>query len=90
MIEKHDLPLYLRDHARQTDAESTTPPRKLRHSREDHDRDLVMDALRKAGGNRAKAARILGISRSWLYEKMASMGITKEDPLTLSLSPREK
>ncbi len=77
-IEKQDLPHYLRDRAK------PEPQRKkaaagnhgLKPSREDHERELLLDALKQADGNKAEAARILGISRSWLYEKMTRMGIS--------------
>jgi len=76
-IEKQDLPLHLRD-AIGTVPSGTKPqtrsPR-LKSSREDHERELVLEALRQAGGNRSRAARALGISRSWLYEKMGKMGL---------------
>ncbi len=84
LIEKQDLPHYLRD---------TSPPsyrnqspvqknQKLKPSRDDHEQALIIDALKRSGGNKAEAARILGISRSWLYEKMTKMGLpAKKEPL---------
>jgi DNA-binding NtrC family response regulator len=36
---------------------------------------LIRQALREAGGNRAAAARALGIGRRTLYTKMAKLGI---------------
>lgn len=41
-----------------------------RDSRTEQERAAILGSLRKAGGNRSEAARLLGISRSWLYEKM--------------------
>jgi PAS domain S-box-containing protein len=41
-------------------------------------RDLL-DALRKAGGNREKAAKLLGISRVTLWKRMRKQGIQPED-----------
>ena len=38
-------------------------------------RDAICQALRAAGGNKAQAARLLGISRAALYEKIAVLGI---------------
>ncbi len=31
--------------------------------------------MKKAGGNRSEAARLLGMSRSWFYEKLARHGL---------------
>jgi two-component system response regulator AtoC len=36
---------------------------------------LILEALRQAGGNRTRAARILGVSRKTLFNKMAALGI---------------
>ncbi len=38
-------------------------------------RDAICQALRAAGGNKAQAARLLGISRAALYEKIAALGV---------------
>lgn len=38
-------------------------------------RDDIEEALRTAGGNKAKAARILGISRSTIYRRISELGI---------------
>lgn len=42
---------------------------------EEAERDVVVDALRKAGGNRSAAARTLGIARSSLLYKLQRWGI---------------
>ncbi len=77
-IEKQDLPHYLRDRAKPAPHPQKVYRKNqgLKPSREDHEKELVLDALRQAGGNKAEAARILGISRSWLYEKMTKIGIS--------------
>jgi PAS domain S-box-containing protein len=41
-----------------------------RDSRAEQEKAAIYGSLLQAGGNRSEAARILGISRSWLYEKM--------------------
>ncbi len=37
--------------------------------------ELVRAALREAGGNKTEAARILGVQRRLLYQKMTELGI---------------
>jgi hypothetical protein len=39
------------------------------------ERDIIVTALREAGGNRVRAAEALGIARSSLYRKLKSYGI---------------
>jgi DNA-binding NtrC family response regulator len=43
------------------------------------ERDLIQHALVKAGGNKAAAARLLGITRRRLYSRLDSLG-AKPDP----------
>ncbi len=89
-IEIKDLPLYLRegkhDEIALMEQTVTGPlgnndpiryqnPQILRKSRENHERQSIVAALDQAKGNKAAAARALGISRSWLYEKMAKLSI---------------
>jgi transcriptional regulator with PAS, ATPase and Fis domain len=76
-IEVGDLPLYLREKDQnKSHASGQSPSRQLfQTSRDDHEKEMILAALNQAGGNKAKAARILGISRSWLYEKMARAGL---------------
>ncbi len=51
-----------------------------RRSLADMEEDMLHDALRKAGGNKSKAAKILGITRRMLYTKLKRFGIeTGED-----------
>jgi transcriptional regulator with PAS, ATPase and Fis domain len=39
-------------------------------SMEKTEKELIQTALQEAGGNKSKASRILGISRTWLYAKI--------------------
>jgi transcriptional regulator of acetoin/glycerol metabolism len=41
-------------------------------------RAAIQDALRRAQGNRAEAARLLGVSRTTLWKRMRELGITGE------------
>ncbi len=40
------------------------------------ERDMILEALEKSGGNKERAARALGISRQGLYKKLARYGIS--------------
>jgi transcriptional regulator with PAS, ATPase and Fis domain len=46
------------------------PGGSLRDTLADVERQILVDTLRSVGGNRMKAAKVLGIHRSSLYEKM--------------------
>lgn len=46
-----------------------------RSKREEQERKLIAEALKKTGGNKSEAARVLGLSRSWLYEKIKRLDI---------------
>jgi DNA-binding NtrC family response regulator len=50
----------------------------LRRATDALERRLILKALDRAGGNRAEAARLLGIGRPNLYAKMKELGITPE------------
>lgn len=43
-----------------------------------HERRWLLDMLKRTGGNRSMAARMLGISRATLYRRLAAMGRTKD------------
>jgi sigma-54 dependent transcriptional regulator, acetoin dehydrogenase operon transcriptional activator AcoR len=45
---------------------------------EDEERQRLLEALRRAGGNRAAAARLLGIGRTTLYRRLASLNLPSE------------
>ena len=54
------------------------PPLGLKQRVEAYERGLVVDALRKAGGRRAEAARALGISRVTLHDKLRKYDIAPD------------
>lgn len=54
----------------------TNPPSKNRSSPDSDRRQLLLDTLKKTGGNKSKAARILGISRVTLWKQLKKYGIT--------------
>jgi transcriptional regulator with PAS, ATPase and Fis domain len=50
---------------------------KLRESLREMEREKILEALRKTNNNRLKAAKLLGIHRSGLYQKLKKYGIEK-------------
>jgi DNA-binding NtrC family response regulator len=52
--------------------------RTLGAARDQSDRNAILAALAQAGGNRAAAARLLGVSRSTLYNRLHDLGIDRE------------
>ena len=74
-IEVDDLPLYLRDESMEKQASKPVSQREekkmLRQRRDDADNGAILAALEQTAGNKAKAAKLLGISRTWLYAKMS-------------------
>jgi transcriptional regulator of acetoin/glycerol metabolism len=40
----------------------------------DHAEGAIEDALRRAGGSRSAAARLLGVSRTTLWKRMRDLG----------------
>ncbi|WP_353117307.1 sigma 54-interacting transcriptional regulator [Nitratidesulfovibrio sp.] len=42
--------------------------------------ELLADALRRAGNNKARAARLLGVSRQTVYRKLVEFGMPEGDP----------
>ncbi|HUX79202.1 MAG TPA: sigma 54-interacting transcriptional regulator [Alphaproteobacteria bacterium] len=69
MLELEDLPFYLREQKLGV----SLPSEKgwnLENAHEHLDKETLEKALLKMKGNKSEVARLLGISRSWLYEKM--------------------
>jgi PAS domain S-box-containing protein len=50
-------------------------PLSLKASIENKEKAIIEEAIKKSGGNKNKAAKLLGISRATLYNKMAKFGI---------------
>ena len=42
-------------------------------------KDLIVQAIERSGGNRVKAARLLGISKPTLYGKIRNYGLQREN-----------
>lgn len=73
-IKLQDLPLYLRRGTVKQD-EQTGVKKTFRSRLGEAEREIIQAALEETGGNKTKAARILGISRSRLYEKLKKLGL---------------
>ena len=57
----------------------------LRRILAETERRTILEALRSAGGNKSKAAKILGIHRTSLYEKMRAHGLDPDAKIDFSL-----
>ncbi|MFQ5840334.1 MAG: helix-turn-helix domain-containing protein [Candidatus Methylomirabilales bacterium] len=56
--------------------------RRLRRVREEAEREHIASILHRTKGNRAQAARILGISRKTLWKKLKHLGISSPPNVT--------
>ena len=61
-----------------TEALELLPPQTLKEARENLEREIVRDALRRHRGKVTSAALELGISRPTLYELMEKLGLARE------------
>lgn len=50
----------------------------LKETLQESEKDIILEALKQADGNRKKAAAILNINRTTLYNKMKRLGLGKE------------
>jgi DNA-binding NtrC family response regulator len=80
VIDVHDLPESVRDASGtpRAAAGGEYDEMPLRDALAALEKRLIERALEKSGGNRAEAARILGIARPQLYTKMEEHGLKKE------------
>ena len=53
----------------------TERPAAFQEERMEQERNLLLKALEQAGGNRSAAARLMNLSRSAFYERLARHGI---------------
>jgi len=49
------------------------------------ERQVILETLRKTGGNKTKAAKMLGIHRTSLYQKMRAHGMDPDEEIDFSL-----
>ena len=51
----------------------------LRSNMKNYERDVIIAAIKRSRGNKSRASKELGISRSILYRKMRAMGLDEND-----------
>jgi DNA-binding NtrC family response regulator len=83
MIRIEDLPQLRSASVAAPEAEAAEPPaptvRREQMARfEDVERDLIRRTLERTGGNKARAAQLLGISRKKLYARIARYGLESQ------------
>ncbi|MHB9095513.1 MAG: sigma 54-interacting transcriptional regulator [Eubacteriales bacterium] len=76
IIQTHHLPIYLKKTS-QPQAEVNNKV-SLKNILEETERNAVIQGLQRAGGNKVKAAKILGISRAGLYQKLEKYNLLDE------------
>jgi len=75
IIYQEDLPVLIRNHGTENSKPALVSYQGTLHQILDEaEKGAILETLRKTGGNKAKAAKILGIHRSSLYEKLKHVG----------------
>jgi DNA-binding NtrC family response regulator len=70
-------PLYAAEEGSRPESER---PESERPESERAEREILLNALREAGGNKSRAARLLGMPRSTLFSKLAKHGLEESPP----------
>lgn len=78
VIEIDDLPKSFNIRGSKTDGSSLTS-KSLKEGLEDPEKEIILNALKEAKGNRSKAAENLGVNRTTLYNKMKKYGISAKE-----------
>lgn len=63
-------------------------PLGFRGAVEEFKRRLIETALRQSGGNRTRAARCLGLQRTYLLRLIRDLGVSAPPPASLAGAPR--
>ena len=75
LIKAHHLPLSLRNRMRNTASFQGKDILNFKEAKRKVEKEIIQEALETALGEKKAAAKLLGISRSVLYEKMKSYGL---------------
>ncbi len=76
IIQPHHLPMYLK---KMSQGKTKVNDRiSLKTILEDTERNVLAQALQRTGGNKVRAARLLGISRAGLYQKLEKYSLLDE------------
>jgi PAS domain S-box-containing protein len=78
VIDIQHLPTMLRDKEFSSEKNEHVVPSLIEEARNDgnkREKEVIVKALKNAGGNKSKAAEILGIHRTTLYQKLKKHGI---------------
>jgi two-component system response regulator AtoC len=62
-------------HGQPRELAAESEPERLDSRRSEAEREAIVDALRRCGNNRTQAARVLGISRRTLYNKLEELSL---------------
>jgi transcriptional regulator of acetoin/glycerol metabolism len=73
-VKSSSLPYDVRHHHSQAETETKQPGEDNQSALDSHSKE-ILDALDKSNGNRAEAARLLGIDRSTLWRRMHRLNI---------------
>ena len=75
VIHVEDLPAMIRNKGiAQSFPDALFPERTLRRKLDDAEKRIILETLQHTNGNKLKAAKLLGIHRSSLYERLKRMG----------------
>ena len=83
-IGKEDLPSHLIDTPEVSYKAHKKPYKNLKEALKFSEKEIIKNTLQMCGGNRKKAAQILGINRTTLYNKMRGYGLLKDEDVISS------
>jgi DNA-binding NtrC family response regulator len=72
--------------ARAASGDEVTGPGPIRTELREFERGRILEALKLTNGNQTRAARLLGVSRRTLYNKLTAHGVERSRRNTLSSS----